>query len=200
MKKDTLDRLIQLAFLEGEVQTHGAWENKVARETARVRATPSVRRRLEERLEAALPGPAESHPLPETVGSHLRRVFAAGGHSVRTLAARLGLTEATLRMLEQDRLSPLRVPADRWRAFMNHFSLGAEELAQMILQTHRIVLFRPAVRTTLARYRAKGERGGRAGKAAALEAAAAELYIRAGVPLPPGEERKIMDLVREIGG
>jgi hypothetical protein len=199
MKNDALDRLIRLAFLEGTIQTHGAWETNAARMAVRTHATPAVRQRLIGRLEAALGAPPAHDVLPETIGSYLRRTLGGKAAGLRSLATRLGLTEATVRLLEQDRISPVKVSAERWRAFMQTFSLGATEFAGMLLRTHQAVVFRPAVRTALARYRGGSTRGGKGGKSVALEGAAAELYTRAGVPLPPAEEKKIRKLIEEIG-
>jgi hypothetical protein len=198
MKKDALDRLIQLAFLEGTVQTHGAWENNVLRTDPRYRSTAASRRRLVERLDAALEVRPSPTLLPETVGAFLRRTLGGKAPALRALAQRLRLTEATVRLLEQDRISPVKVSAERWRTFMEGFSLSASEIAGMLMRTHQAVVFRPAVRTALARYRSAGARG-KGGKSAALEAAAAELYTRAGVRLPPAEEKKIRKLLHEIG-
>ena len=66
MKTDRTDKLIQLAWIEGWLNTHGAYEKAVAKREVRTSVSPAARATLIARLETAL---AETRAeLPLTVG------------------------------------------------------------------------------------------------------------------------------------
>jgi hypothetical protein len=98
-------------------------------------------------------------------------------------------------MLEQDRISPLRISVAAWKKFGQLFSISSEVLAEMVRRTHQLVFFRPAFRVTLARYDVRKNKNM---KAATLEQATRELYSRAKLALPPEEEKKLNALIDSI--
>jgi len=194
MKRDPVDRLIQLAYLEGIITTHGAYEKSVVARNPRTVATPAARAALLQRLEKALAQKAlETTPL--TVGVFLRKVRFEQSLRPQQIFARLGITQNIYRMLEEDRLSPLKVPAAAWKKFGPLFSLSADALVDMVRRTHQLVFFQHAFRSTLARY---DGRKNKAMKAATIERATKELYARAQHVLPPEEEKKLDALLRSI--
>jgi hypothetical protein len=100
-------------------------------------------------------------------------------------------------MLEQDRLSPLKISVVSWRRLIKFFDVPTDMLAEMIRRTYQLVFFAPSYRTTLARYK---QEKSRAKKFQVLEAAAKELYARADLVLPAGEEQKLSDFIKTITG
>jgi len=197
MKKDRIDTLLQLAYLEGLIRTHGAYEKSVARKTPSTVASRSARESLQQRLEAALGTRSSSAAQPLTVGEFLKQVRHEQSLRSQDLFSRLGLTQNIYRMLEQDRISPLKIHPEVWAAFRRFFQISTDSLVEMIRRTHQLVFFRPAFRTTLARYDSRKQKGM---KATTLERAATELYTKAKLKLPPVEGSKIRALIDSISG
>ena len=195
MKKNQIDTLLQLAYLEGLVKTRGAYEKWVAKKKPSAVGDPGARASLLHRLETALEGKSVHVTEPLTVGAFLKQVRRGQAIRQQEFFSRLGLTQNIYRMLEQDRLSPLKVPPAAWKKFAQLFNLSTDSLAGMIRLTHQLVFFQPAFRSTLARY---DGRKNKAMKAATLEKATKELYTRAHLALPPEEERKLSALLQSI--
>lgn len=195
MKADATDILIRLAFVEGKIRTHGAFEEAARKRTSRVKASKASRLALLERLEGALPGASNAADVPLTVGVFLRSLRSGKALTSPEIFKRLGITRNIYRMLEHDRISPLKIAPEVWLRFRRLFQLQAESLAGMVQRTHQLVFFRPAFRSTLARYDGKAKRSA---KSRALEQAAAELYTRADLELPPEETGKLEALLRII--
>jgi len=195
MKRDAIDRLLQLAFLEGTIGTRGAYETSAARKPVEIRASESSRVRLQERLASALGGAIAPQDVPLTVGLFLKGVRSEGALQPQDVVSRLGLSQNIYRMLEHDRISPLKISAEIWKMFRRLFNLPVDEFVEMVRRTHQLVFFRPSFRTTLARYDARKQKGM---KASALEQAAVELYTKAQLSLPPEEESKLDALLRSI--
>jgi hypothetical protein len=195
MNTHPVDMLLRMAFLEGLVNTHGAWEQEFFRRK-HVEAAPSERAaRLERRLVAAMSASIRGDVL--TVGSFLRTARARAGLAVEDLTVRLGLTGNIYRMLERDRISPLRISPDVWRRFRILWNIPLEVLEGMIRRSHVLFVFRPSCRATLARYHRRAETSARS---AAMQEAATELYSRAQLELPPGEEAELQQLLQAIRG
>lgn len=192
MKRNSLDELIRLAYLEGVVTTRGAYESHVASRHPGGKASDAFHGRLLRRLEQAL---ASSHTPAQpslTVGGFLMSLKVRTGQEI---ASRLGVTMNQYRMLEHDRLSPLKLPVPVWKNFGTLFRLSLDDLEQMIRRTHQLVVFRPSFRTTLARYDTRTRRGK---KSAAIEQAATELYTRASLRLPLGEQHDIDAMLQNL--
>jgi DNA-binding XRE family transcriptional regulator len=211
MERDNVDCLLQLAFLEGTITTRGLYEKALARKMPEVQAPQASRHRLRERLEAGLaattflqigtiPGVAVQNDnlgVTLTVGSFLRQTRSEVILRPQEVASRLGISRNVYRMLEQDRISPLKISAGAWKRFCSLFNVPVEDVIGMIRRTHRLVFYRPSFRMTLARYDARKNRGM---KAATLEKAATELYTKARLALPPEEEAKLNSLLNSIAG
>lgn len=197
MKRHPVDNLLQIAFLEGAIGTHGAYETAVRRRVPDPDGPGSHDPALEDRLVAAARALVPSSRL--TIGSYLNAVRRDPSESeARRFGERLGITTAMVRLLERDRLSPLRLPASVWRILGRTFGLGLPELREMIRRTHQVVVFGPAVRGTLARRR-KGKQDRRANRNA-LEAVAREMLARADLRLPAGEESRLRSLLEDLDG
>jgi transcriptional regulator with XRE-family HTH domain len=198
MKRDQIDILLQLAYLEGRVRTHGAYEKSVARKKQSRLASTSSRVALQQRLETALTA-AELGELPSdlllTVGAFLKKVRSEQSLRREEIFSRLNLTHNIYRMLEEDRISPLKISVASWNRLRQFFDLSVNALVEMVRRTHQLVFFRPSFRTTLARY---DTRKGKGPKASTLEQAAAELYTKAKLSLPREEEAKLNALLDSI--
>jgi transcriptional regulator with XRE-family HTH domain len=197
MKRDQIDVLLQLAYLEGKIKTHGAYEKSVLRKKPAIEASAESRNALQARLETALTAKHSSVEIPMTVGMFLRNVRVEQSIRSQEIFARVGLSQNIYRMLEQDRISPLKISVAAWKKFGQLFNLSSNALVEMVRRTHQLVFFRPAFRTTLARY---DSRKNKTMKAATLEKAAQELYTRAVLTLPPEEEKKLNALLDSISG
>lgn len=195
MKPENIDVLIRLAFVEGRINTRGAYEVAARKRTGAVPASSASRIALLERLEGALSGTGAESEAPATVGVFLRSLRSSQSLQAEEILRRLGLSRNIYKMLEHDRISPLRVHPDVWKRFRQLFQLPVDALVGMIRRTHQLVFFRPAFRGTLARYDGRAKRSA---KARALEQAATELYTRANLKLPPDEARKLAALLRAI--
>ena len=193
MKRDSVDILIQLAYLEGKVTTHGAYEKSVLRKKDQRLVSPSSRLALQRKLDAALAGKKGEVPL--TVGAFLKSVRSEQSLAPHEVFSRLGISQNIYRMLEQDRISPLKISAASWVRLRRFFDLSTDTLVEMVRRTHQLVFFRPSFRTTLARYDARKQKGM---KSSTLERAAAELYSKAKLSLPVEEEEKLQNLLKAI--
>ena len=190
MKHDPVDRLLQLAYLEGVISTRRAYETSVSHSQPDITVSEARQHALESKLEEKLKG---SGGL--TVGSLLQQVRS--GQSIRSaeISSRIGLPANIYRMLEHDRISPLKIPVEAWRKIHTLLNISIDDLVAMIRRTHQLVFFRPAFRTTLARYDGRKTRGT---KSSTLEKAASEMYARARLDLPAEEQQKIEVLIRTL--
>lgn len=194
MKRDPVDLLIQLAFLEGEITTHGLYEKIAAKRSTKATASEASKNKLLQKLESALVARAAKE-VPLTVGALLRKVRKEQALASKEISSRLGIPANIYRMMEHDRISPLKVPVEAWRKLRTLYHVSSASLAELIRRTHQLVWFRPSFQTTLARYDA---RKNRAMKASIIEKAAEELYAKASLPLPPEEEKKLKDLLKAL--
>ncbi len=197
MKRDHVDVLLQLAFLDGHITQHGAYEKAVARRTVSRLVSDASQEMLQHRLESALAGTPETVSMPLTVGAFLKQMRSAQALRPQELFARLGISQNIYRMLEQDKISPLKIPVESWKKFMQLFNVPADVLVEMVRRTHQLVWFRPSFRTTLARYNIRTRQSM---KATDVEQAATELYTKAKLALPVDEEKKLNTLLKAISG
>ncbi|MFN0156725.1 MAG: hypothetical protein ACKVRP_01480 [Bacteroidota bacterium] len=195
MKRDEVDVLLQLAYLEGVTTLHGGYERAVAKRAVPALTSANARDALQKRLESALAVHAGAVPLPLTVGAFLKHMRSEQALRPQELFARLGMSQNIYRMLEQDRISPLKISVASWKKFMQLFDVPGDVLVEMVRRTHQLVWFRPSFRTTLARYNSSKRQGM---KAADLEHAATELYTRAKLTLPEEEEKKLAALLQAL--
>jgi len=197
MKRDDIDMLLQLAYLEGIINTRGAYEKSVLKKKAQALVRDSGRMALQERLELALTSGVKAADAPLTVGAFLRNVRSEQSLRPAEIFFRVGISQNIYRMLEQDRISPLKISSLSWNRLRRFFDLSADMLVEMIRRTHQLVYFRPSFRTTLARYDARKKKGL---KSSAIEQAATELYTKAKLSLPHEEEAKLKELLESIKG
>lgn len=195
MKRDPVDILIQLAFLEGQVTTHGLYERTVLKKKAEAVVSVKQRQRLIDRLEAFLKEKAETEIAPLTIGSFLKHIRLERSLEPGEISRRVGLSGNIYRMLEEDRISPLKVSADSWKKFRLFLEIPLGKLEDMIRRTLQLVVFQPSFKTTLARYK---DKKGKWKKSDALKRAAKELYARAHLRLPEKEERELSKLLKDI--
>lgn len=195
MKRDLVDKLIQIAYLEGVITTHGLYEQVAGRRKTTSVAAAASKKRLIERLEKALRGDTRLQEEYLTIGGFLKTLRSGTSVGSQEIFTRLGVSRNLYRMIEHDRVSPLRIPVNVWRRFQGIFNLPVDALAGMIRRTYQLVLFRPAFNSTLARYDA---RKSKPVKRRTVELAATELFVRARFELSAEEEKKIQELVDSI--
>ena len=189
--KDPIDRLLQLAFLEGVISTRGAYEKQVAKKQVTVRRSAASRELVAQRLEREL---GSVQPVA-TVGSFLQKALESPTLQPREVSTRLGITANVFAMLTRNRVSPLKISAESWKRFMRLFQIPVDDLVEMIRRTQQLVHYRSSFQTTLARY---DTRKNKELKATTLAQAAEELYSRADLPLPDAQMRKIEELRTEL--
>ncbi len=194
MKKDPIDLLLQLAYLEGEITTHGLYEKTAGKRVAGRLADDASKGKLLQKLEAALES-RSARNAPLTVGGLLRKLRKERALHAKEISSRLGISPNIYRMLERDRISPLKIRVEVWKKLRTLLQVSSDSLAGLIRRTHQLVWFRPSFRSTLARYDA---RKNKALKASTLQRAAEELYAKASLPLPPEEEQRLMELLKAI--
>jgi transcriptional regulator with XRE-family HTH domain len=195
MKRDRIDMLLQLAFLENAITTHGLYEIAAGKRKPIVKASSAARNNLQKRLEQALSAKAVEQESPVTVGMFLRQWRLKQSLRPQEMFARLGISANLYNMLEHDRISPLKISVAAWKRLRSLFRIPTEELAEMIRKTHQLVWFRPSFRSTLARY---DSRKNRAMKASTLQRATEQMYTRAALEIPADEERKLRKLIAEL--
>jgi len=189
--KDPVDRLLQLAFLEGIISTRGAYEKQVARKQVTAKRSPALKESVARRLEREL---GSVQPVA-TVGSFLQKVLESPAVQPRDVSSRLGITANVFAMLTRNRISPLKVSAESWRRFVKLFQLPVDDLIEMIRRTQQLIHYRSSFKMTLARY---DTRKNKELKATTLAKATEELYSRADLPLPDAQLRKIEELRTEL--
>jgi transcriptional regulator with XRE-family HTH domain len=195
MKRDQIDILLQLAFLEGVITTHGLYEKTAEKRKSDVAVAPETSDAFLKKLEHALLIKSKPSFVPLTIGAFLRDVRTQRNLRPLEVSSRLGVSANIYRMLEHDRISPLKVPLESWKKLRRLFRLSTEATAEMIRRTHQLVWFEPSFKTTLARY---DTRKRKTAKSKAIETAAKELYTRAILTLPEEEERKLSALIQSL--
>lgn len=195
MKRDAIDRLLQLAYLEGAVRTRNAYERAALKRKPSVAVSEEKRLALQRKLEQAMGNQAVTEVRALTIGALLRRIRAEQSLRPPEVFSRLGLSSNHYQLLERDRISPPKISVDVWRRMRTLLNIPVEEFSEMVRRTHQLVFFRPAFRTTLARYDGKKNK---AMKASTLEKATAELYAKAKLELPVDEKAKIEKLLKSI--
>jgi transcriptional regulator with XRE-family HTH domain len=197
MKRDALDLLLQLAYLEGVISTRGLYERMAAAKSPAITATPESAQRLLRTLVTALEEKTRAKMPPQTVGSFLKEARGQARLRSAEISARLGIRPNIYRMLENDRISPLKLPPDAWKKLKDLFGVSGDALETMIRRTYLLVLYRPSFAATLARYDRRTKKGK---KVAALHRGAEELFLRADLPLAPSDEAALaeyLDRLRE---
>ncbi len=190
MQRDSIDRLLQVAWLEGWVPTHGAYEKKLSKfgPDESHSSHDALVARLVEAQDALRP------PVPITIGSLLRSLRSDQRLRMEEVFLRIGVSRNIYRMIEQDAISPLKISLDVWRRMIKFLSLSADDVEAMVRRTHQLVLYRPSFREVLARYRSR-----HAGKKRQeMEEAYAELYAKAILPIPKSEEKRLAELIEDL--
>jgi transcriptional regulator with XRE-family HTH domain len=195
MKRTRTDLLLQLAFVEGTMTTHGLYEKTAARKKPEALSSPEAKAAMVRKLEAALAKKAALAKAPLTLGLFLRNAREEQSLKPEEIFGRLGISSNLYKLLERDKISPLKIAPESWIKMQQLFKLPFEALEEMIRRTFQLVFFRPSFRTTLARYDGRKKK---ASKGSVLERAAEELYARASLTLPRQEEEKISQLLAAI--
>ena len=190
MKRDRIDLVLQLGWLESWINTHGAYEKAITRQK-NVSVPPMAREALIRRLELTL---ATTRPTPPlTIGALLRSVRLERLLRSQEMFSRLGVSQNIYRMMERDAISPLKIPASVWKKLMDLLNYPADELAEMLRRTQQLIFYRPSFKGVLARHRKPGP-----AKRSSLEKAQSELYAKAKLQLPEDQEEKLKKLAAQL--
>ncbi|MBI5474854.1 MAG: hypothetical protein HY961_21140 [Ignavibacteriae bacterium] len=190
MQIESVDTLLQVAWLEGWVQTHGAYEKKVARLLC---SEPSPSRdRMVERLIDAIDN--RKSPAPLTIGSMLRSMTDDRRIRVAKVFVHAGMSPNLFLLIEQDAISPLKISVEIWRKMMQMSNVPIDDFAGMIRRTQQLVHYRPAFKDVLARCRS----GQMNAKRQEMEEAYVELYAKAILPIPKSDEMKLKQLLDDL--
>ncbi len=193
MRNNLVDTMLQIAWLEGWVNTHGAYEKAVTKRKVPAYISESTRENLVKRLESALEA---TRPLPPlTVGLLLRGARTGRGLRPQEIFSRLGVTQNIYQLMEQDVISPLKIPVAVWKKAIQLLSYPVDEMTEILRRTEQLVFYRPAFRGVLARYN-DGKKPGL--KRSTLEKANSELYAKASLPLPEDREAKLKILISKL--
>ena len=195
MKRDQIDFLLQLAYLEGTITTHGLYEQAVARRRVLAPSHPAAKGALLKRLEAAQAAHQKKTAMLLTVGEFLRKTRDRQALQPQEIFNRIGVSSNIYKMLERDRISPMKISVESWTKFQRLFRIPLATLQEMLHCTYRLVYFRRSFQTTLARY---DSRKNKEVKALTVEHAAEELYARATLALPREEQAKLDSLWNAI--
>jgi hypothetical protein len=195
MNHDPVDLLLQLAFLEGEITTHGLYERLAAEREMLDHSSDTAKLALLQRLEAALARTPAKDLSPLTIGVYLCQMREERSLRPQEVSSRIGIPSNIYKMMEHDRISPLKISVDAWRRLRHLFQIPKDALEAMIRRTHQLVYFQASFRTTLARYDARKKREL---KAATLKKATEELFARAVLSLPPREQQKLNLLLKAL--
>ncbi len=196
MKRDLIDTLLQLAYLEGKITTHGLYEKVGGERDLLVGESPASRDMLVTRLENALSAKVSAREDQLlTIGMFLRSRRKEQSIFARDISSRLGIPPNTYRMLEHDRISPLKISAESWIKLKTLFQLSTQSLVDLIRRTHQVVWYRPSFGETLARY---DTRKTARDKPETMRRAAEELYARANLRIPPEELSRLEALIATI--
>lgn len=193
MRNDPVDTMFQVAWLEGWINTHGAYEKAVAKRKVPANVSASTRGSLITRLESALQ--ATRPLLPLTIGPLLRGVRAEQGLRSQEIFFRLGVTQNIYQLMEQDAISPLKIPVAVWKKIMKLLNYPVDEMMEILRRTEQLVFYRPSFKGVLARYSDGKKRGM---KRSTLEKANSELYSKASLPLPEDREAKLQLLITKL--
>jgi len=190
----SVDRLLQLAFLEGSINTHGLYEKTVLRRIEEGGSDGRLQARTVRKLLREIEAASRSMPL-KTIGEFLREMRAQHQISPFAVRRRLNVPVMAYKMLENDSISPLKVPKKTWRHIRDFWKVPWEEMESMIRASHYLTVFRPSHRGTLLRYARKT---GSTYPPDARLSASRELYLRARLPLPALEKLFIENLLFEL--
>lgn len=194
-KDQSMNRLLQLAFLEGAITTRGLYEKTVLRRGAEQvienRSQVTTMRKLFREFDTA----GDLHA--RTAGEFLRERRLQQGLTALAVHRRLNLPLLTYKMLENDSISPFNVPLQSWIKIREMWKVPWEQLDDMIRASHYLMVFRPSYKGTLLRYRKKTSY---TYPPDARVSAARELYIRACLPLPPHEKQSIERFMGQLRG
>ena len=191
---DSLDRLLQLAFLEGAIATRGLYERIALQRMEEWGLDHSVRAATLRKLFHEVEIVSQSVP-PKTVGEFLREERIRHQVSLSFVQRRLAVPGLAYKMIENDSISPLKVSLKTWKRIRGLWKVPWKELEVMIKATHYLTVFRPSYKGTLLRYRKKT---GSAYPPDTRLSAARELYLRAGLPLPARDLQFIENLLSDL--
>ncbi len=189
-----MERLLQLAFFESSIKTHGLYEKTVLRRMEEGGPDDRLQARTVRKLLREIETAPRSMP-PKTIGEFLREMRAQHQISPIAVRSRLNMPVLAYKMLENDSISPLKVPKKTWKHIRDLWKVPWEEMENMIRASHYLTVFRPSYRGTLLRYTRKT---GSTYPPDAPLSASRELYLRAHLPLPAREKLSLENLLSEL--
>ncbi len=199
MKRDSIDLILQLAYLDGRITTKGLVEKVVMKRAPIERMSSQKLEQLHNRLAAVMD---ERKTLKATkgaltLGEYITYEVTARARQpesfmLASIAKKVGITISQLTRLCRDTLSPLEIPADTMNALLRYFSLPLQAAVVLIKNSIRCASLSPSLVSTLARYDVKYGRQ----KSKVMQKAVRELFVKADIHLSPVQEQRINEYVK----
>lgn len=199
MKRDPIDLILQLAYLDGRITTKGLIEKTVMKGTpaAKMSApkTEVLRQRLELFMDERKTQEATKGAL--TLGEYITQEISDRARKpeavlLPSIAKRAGIAVSHLTRLCRDTLSPLEIPADAMNVLLHYFELPSHAASRLIINSIRCSSLSPSLASTLARYDAKHNRY----KSKSMQKAVRELFVKAEIHISPDQQERINDYVK----
>lgn len=147
MENDHIEKLLRLAYLEGQISAQRAYDRTLFRN--RMSSHPLNKLRLEvmRRLEETAATRGDPIFLSSTIGTFLKHFRSQNALQIKDILERLCLTRAFYQKLEEDRISPLRVSVQIWKVVEKVFGVPPIALGRMMYRTQRVVTLKPTSKT-----------------------------------------------------
>ncbi len=199
MKRDSIDLILQLAYLDGRITTRGLIEKVVMKRAPVERISAQKLEQLHNRLVAILDErkAAQATKGALTLGEYITReviTHARKKESVvlASMAKKAGIAVSQLTRLCRDTLSPLEIPANAMNLLLHYLSLPSQAAVVLIKNSIRCANLNPSLASTLARYDAKQNRH----KSKEMQKAVRELFVKADIHISPDRQEQINEYIK----
>ena len=199
MKRDLIDLIIQLAYLDGRITTKGLIEKVMMKRTPVERVSTQKVEQLHDRLVAVMDErkTAEATKGALTLGEYLtHEIITRAGKPesvvLTSIARKVGIAVSQMTRLCRDTLSPLEIQANAMNTLLRYLALPSQAAVVLIKNSIRCASLSPSLASTLARYDAKYGRH----KSKVMQKAIRELFVKADIHISPAQEQRINEYVK----
>jgi hypothetical protein len=199
MKRDLVDLILQLTYLEGRITTKGLIEKVMMKRAPVDRMSIQKTEQLHDRLIALLDERKtfEATKGALTLGEYLTHEIASRARKpeaivLASIAKKSGIAVSQLTRLCRDTLSPLEIPAKAMNVLLRHYALPLQAAVRLIQNSIRCANLSPSLASTLARYDARYNRH----KSKAMQKAVRELFVKADIHISPNLQERINEYVK----
>ena len=199
MKRDPIDIVLQLAYLDGRISTRGLIEKSVMKGTPPVkipvRRTEKLLGQLEDIVDERKTLQATKGAI--TLGEYITEELAGRPRRPESvllvsIARKAGMAVSQLTRLCRDTLSPLEIPVKSMNALLRHFALPLGAAERLLRNSIRCAAMSPSLSSTLARYDNRDHRG----KSKVMQKAVRELFVKSRIQITEDQQERINDYVR----